>query len=226
MLFAQLLARLRFLVATPVRQAYSFAAVGIVGLLLGGAGLLLATSDGNGSAPIASDDGASPTASATIEVTPTRTATRTPTPTRTPSPTPTEVIATRAPLTAAPTAVPAPPTPTEVAVVAGGPYCPSVSATAPPTTVGGTVLIGGVPPAAGTVVALAFDGVGGPSGVVTVESTASGLKAGYAIRFSGGPSDCANRVGSAISVVIDGTHYATGRFVGDGAPFIRLDING
>jgi len=229
---AQWIARIRLLFATPARQAYGFAAVGVLGLLFGGAGILLATTGGNedtSALPAAVDTvEATVTSSPTRTATPARTATPSPTPSPTQTPSPTEVIATRAPIVAQPTATPVPvePTATAPAVIAGGPYCPSVSATAPPTTVGGTITLGGIAPPAGTIVALAFDGVPGPSSVVSVESTATGPRAGYAIRFSGGPGDCANRVGAAISVVIDGTYYATGRFVGDGDPFIRLDITG
>ena len=65
---------------------------------------------------------------------------------------------------------------------------------------------------------LAFDGLIGP----TQTTAAAG---GYRVDYGAAGSDCANRVGAVISVVYNGTFYATGHTVGDspGGP-VRFDI--
>lgn len=211
--------------ANPARQALAWSALGILGMGLAAAGLLLFTS--GGSAPAAAvlaspTDGPTPTPIRTPTASPTATATAT----QSPSPTPTPTVAARAAgagqdaaggSTPAPTLAPAPtPVPTEPPVVAGGPYCPGVSAAAPPNTVIGHFTIGGAPAPLGTAVTLAFDGVPGPTGN---SGTAAG---GYHIDYAAGGSDCANRVGAVITVIYDGTTYPTGHKVGDspGAPVI------
>lgn len=68
---------------------------------------------------------------------------------------------------------------------------------------------------AGASVSLAFDGVVGP----TQATTAAG---GYRVDYGAAGSECANRVGAAISVVYNGTFYSTGHTVGDnpGSPVV------
>ena len=63
-----------------------------------------------------------------------------------------------------------------------------------------------------------FDGVAGPSAT----TAAAG---GYRVDYGAAGSDCANRVGAAISVVYGGVAYPTGHTVGDspGGP-VRADI--
>ncbi len=78
---------------------------------------------------------------------------------------------------------------------------------APPNAVIGTLTIGGTAAPAGTVVSLAFDGVVGPSR----QTTAAG---GYRVDYGAAGADCANRVGAAISVIVNGQAFSTGATVG------------
>lgn len=226
----------------PSRQAMAWAALGIVGLLLAMGGLLLYNRDGSGGSRRVQAQSATstprPTAtsvagSATV-VSAAGTAATAPTPSQSPSPTPSgSVTATASPTAAATaqreqssgnagppqapaTAAPVPPTPTPTAppaVTSTSAYCPAISATSPPNSV-----IGLLNAPAGTSVSLAFDGVIGPTAV-----TASA--GGYRVDYGTGGQDCANRVGAAISVVVNGTFYPTGHTVGDtpGLP-LRFDI--
>lgn len=112
------------------------------------------------------------------------------------------------------------PTPTEVpTVVAVGPYCDNISSSTPPNSIFGLLTIGGAPAPAGTVVTVLFDGVAGPS--VTI-----GEPGGYKINWSAGGSDCANRVGAAVAVSVNGQVFDSGQTVGGGGgtPIIRLDV--
>ena len=48
---------------------------------------------------------------------------------------------------------------------------------------------------------------------------------GYRVDYWAGNSECANRVGAAISVAVNSQAFATGRAIGDGGgPVIRVDI--
>ena len=145
-----------------------------------------------------------------------------PSPTDTPSPTatPTQKPAAQREQSGganpAPTDPPAPTAATTQApppVTAAGAYCSTISATSPPNTV-----IGLLNAPAGTSVSLAFDGLVGP----TARTAAAG---GYRVDYGAGGADCANRVGAAISVVVNGRFYNTGQKVGDspGRP-VRFDI--
>ncbi len=89
-------------------------------------------------------------------------------------------------------------------MAAGGPYCNNASSTAPPNSVIGLLTIGGAAAPAGTVVSLAFDGVVGPS-------QASAAAGGYKVYWTAGGEGCANRVGAAISVVVNGQFFPTGQ---------------
>ena len=80
----------------------------------------------------------------------------------------------------------------------------------------GSLTIGGAAAPVGTIVSLAFDGVVGPGG----PTRAAG---GYAIDFSFGGSDCANRIGAAISVFVNGKLYGTGAVV-SAEPFVLANI--
>jgi hypothetical protein len=224
----QFITRIREFFSTPARQAYGLAGLGVFGLVLGVLGaFLLLDLGGNGATPVAppEEPTPTPTATATATATPTRTPTPRPSPTATPTPeptaTPTLVPTGSSQLGSssgppAPTPTPVPPTPTPI--VAGGPYCNTIGPNTPPTRVIGLLQIDGQPAPAGTTVSLAFDGVVGPS-VVTREA------GGYAVDFAPAGSDCANRVGSRIAVVVGSRVFATGAVVGDGAGgSIRFDI--
>ena len=223
--------RVRAFFADPGRQALAWAALGIFGIALAAAGLWLYTDRNGGKSSQArsqavststprGDAGGSQVSGATLPVSPTPGASPSPTETASPSPsataTPTQNPTTQREQTtggggAAPTAPPAPtPTPTQAPPVAtaGGPYCDTISATSPPSSVIGIFTIGGSPAPAGTSVSLAFDGLVGP----TAQTSAAG---GYRVDYGTGGSDCANRVGAAISVVVNGRFYPTGHTVGD-----------
>jgi hypothetical protein len=109
------------------------------------------------------------------------------------------------------------PVATATFVAAEGEYCDTVTATSPPNTLFGLLEIDGEPLPAGTDVRVAFDGVPGP-----VKATREA--GGYRVDF-GTTKDtaCANREGAALSVIVDGVQYATGRTAGS-APAIRFDI--
>jgi hypothetical protein len=230
--------RIRLFFADPARQALAWAGLGILGLALAAVGLWLYTNGAGSRQPVrahvTSNDtprstvsgsqvsGATlaPSVSPAVSASPTETAS--PTPSTTTTPTPTQKPATQREqtsgggATAAPTDPPAPAaaaTQAPAAAAAGGLFCSTISATSPPNTVIGIFTIGGSPAPAGTSVSLAFDGVVGP----TAQTTAAG---GYRVDYGAGGGDCANRVGAAISVVVNSRFYSTGHTVGDspGAP--------
>jgi hypothetical protein len=80
----------------------------------------------------------------------------------------------------------------------------------------GTLTIGGQPAPVGTGVTLTFNGAPGPSAAVRVAG-------GYRVDFAAGGAGCANSVGAAIAVVVNGKTFAAGT-VGGGEPVIRVDI--
>lgn len=215
---------IRRVFSTPGRQAAAWAGIGIIGLGLAAIGLLLLNRNSGGPQRAGVAALASPTATAQA------TATASPSPSPTPGTAP-FLTATPAATTgaqtngdagantdAAPAATEPAAAPTPPAAVAGGPYCSNVSSTSPPNSVIGLLTAGGSPVPAGANVALAFDGVEGPS----TTTTASG---GYRVDYGAAGSGCANRVGAAVSVVYGGVFYPTGHSVGDspGGP-LRADI--
>jgi hypothetical protein len=215
---------IRALFSTPARQAAGWALVGLVGLSAAGGGIWLAT-DGD-------SDGTQAVPEIRVEAPPTRTPTSTATPSPTSSPTaaptvtPTLAPAPRVQVSAGTTTEPEPeavvePTeePTAPPTGPGGPYCNNISSSTPPNSVFGLLTIGGAPAPAGTVVTVLFDGVAGPSTTIAEAG-------GYKINWSAGGSDCANRVGSAVSIAVNGGVYASGVAVGSGGgtPVIRFDV--
>lgn len=97
-------------------------------------------------------------------------------------------------------------------------FCDSKSTTAPPTAVFGRLTIGGANVPAGTTATLLFDGVAG-------YSASTREPGGYRVDYWAGSSDCANRVGAEISVMVNGQAFPTGRSIGDGGgPVIVLHI--
>ena len=223
--------------STPARQAYGYAGLGIAGVGLGVLGVFLLLGGGGDQQFVASspleEDRASPTPAVQPTVAPTEppppspptvdTPTPEPTVTETPTPTPESVTAPPTPTPVPPTPTPttAPPTPTTTPtpepIVAGGDYCHTIDSATLPTTVGGSITLGGEPAPPGTVVSLAFDGVAGPSTQAVVEDGV----ASFAIDYAPGPDDCANRMGAAVTVVVNGVAYPTGHSV-DGDPGLVL----
>ena len=63
---------------------------------------------------------------------------------------------------------------------------------------------------------LAFDGVPGPN-------QATRAVGGYRVDWAAGGADCANKVGAAITVIVNGKSFAAGK-VGSGEPAVRVDI--
>ncbi|MGE0599936.1 MAG: hypothetical protein AB7J35_10290 [Dehalococcoidia bacterium] len=217
--------------STPQRQALGWALLGVLGITMAAGGLWLLTEDG-GNKPAQAERDLSPTATSTSTATstPTRTATASPTPspTATPSATPTKAAVfnpgtsggggSSQPAAATPT-----PEPTSAPAASGGPFCPPTSVgpssgSLPSGRVAGAVTISGAPAAPGSVeLFLAFDGVLGPS--------AMNIEGAFRIDFFASTSDCANRVGAAISVFANGQSFPTGRSVGDGGdPLIPVTI--
>ncbi|OAI39778.1 hypothetical protein AYO38_06970 [bacterium SCGC AG-212-C10] len=90
-------------------------------------------------------------------------------------------------------------------------YCaPNTSAGAPPfppNTVLGYLTIGGVNAPVGTLVQLAFDGRVGP-GVRLKEA------GGYRVDWNAGGANCINKVGAALTVLVNGAPYSNGAIVG------------
>ena len=160
---------------------------------------------------------ATPTASPTASATPTRTPTEAATATSTPTPSGRRGSgSTAANPTATPTPVPA--TPTTGPAVSNLAFCDSSSSTAPSTAVFGRLTIGGAKVPAGTTATLLFDGVAG-------YSASTREPGGYRVDYWAGSSDCANRVGAEISVMVNGQAFPTGRSIGDGGgPVIVLHI--
>jgi hypothetical protein len=96
---------------------------------------------------------------------------------------------------------------------AGGP------GSTPPMSLFGTLTFAGQPAPAGTIVQVLFDGKPGLARATTQAG-------GYRLDFSAGGPGCANQVGAAISVLVQGQVFSTGSKVGDivaGEPF-RRDI--
>ncbi len=220
----------------PVRQAYAWAAVGVLGLAFAAGGVTLLTSgtddgparssatvDGTGT-PGSNSSSPSATASASPSSSPgasTTAATDTPTTTPTAVVTPTRTgVSQQNPSsggtqpTAQPTSVLPTPAPTQPPAAARA-YCGAVSSTAPPSSVFGLLTIGGQPGPVGTIATATFDGVTGPSQA----STAAG---GYRVDFPSGGDDCANRGGAAIAIVINGQPFSAG--TAGATPANRLDI--
>lgn len=216
--------------STPARQALGWTALGIVGIAFAAVGVWLLTGDGGSGSLPASADGETPTATATPSPTATATATPSPsaTPSPTPSPSPTATATVRPtgggsgasnPPASQPTLEPTA-EPTAPPVVAGGDYCPPGSVgpgSLPSGRVAGGVTQGGSNVAAGTYeIFLAFDGVLGPS---TFNGDGS-----FRIDFYASTEGCANRVGAAISVFVNGQYIPTGHSVGDGALLIPVTV--
>lgn len=213
--------------STPARQALGWTLLGILGIGMATGGVFFLTDDGGGSRT-ADADSETPAPTNTPTATPTRTSTLSPSPTASPTPTetPTATPTTRPIAAANPggntgggnngdgSAQEPAPTPTPEPVVAGGDFCPPsstgpASGTLPSGRVAGAVTVGGVDAAEGTVdIFVAFDGVLGGS--------TKNITGAFRIDFYAGPSNCANRVGAAISVFANGQFFATGRSVGDG----------
>jgi hypothetical protein len=211
--------------STPARQALGWTALGILGVIFAALGTWLL---------IRGDD--APPAAPPATPTPAATATPSPTPTPRPSPTATATVATPSPT---PTATPRPqpqpggggsggaggspqPTPTPTTPPAAArPYCPPASlgpGTLPTARVAGALTRGGEPVPAGTVeVVLTFDGVPGPARLNTVDG-------GYAIDFYSGGEDCANRVGAAIGVLVEGHAFPSGYTIGSQPQLIVVDV--
>ncbi|MCC6380921.1 MAG: hypothetical protein IT304_00355 [Dehalococcoidia bacterium] len=99
-------------------------------------------------------------------------------------------------------------------------YCaPADPSGAPPNSVLGMLTIGGGAAPTGTVVQVFFDGKAGPA----ERTRAAG---GYRVDYAAGGATCANRVGAAIAVKVNGQIFASTARVGDAAaiPFLRLDV--
>ncbi len=105
--------------------------------------------------------------------------------------------------------------------VPGGPlppadpsYCPGATGGgpggAPPNSIIGTLTIGGSPAPAGTIIQVAFDGLAGPAR----RTTDTG---GYRLDYAAGIASCANHVGAAISILVNGQAAPSGVNVGDPA---------
>ena len=218
---------------TPARRAIGWTALGILGLLMAAGGVYFLTDNGGGTPKLADAGATTPTATPTRTPSPTSTTTPTASPSATPTPTETATATpTSRPIVNTntggntpsggtggssndqapePTATPTPPP-----VVAGGVYCPSTDQSFPPNSIFGLFKVGGADVPAGATVSLAFDGVIGPSRTTTDAG-------GYRVDYNAAPSNCANRVGAAISIVYNGVAYATGQTVGAG-PALRFDI--
>ncbi len=206
--------------ADPRRQAYGFAGLGIVGVLLAVLGAWMLFYSGGDDDPSLASAEPTPTATATATATATRTPTPTRTPTRTPTPSPTP---TQTPTPATqnlsggggfvPTA-----TPTTPAIVAAGDYCDNVHGLNPPAAIYGKLTVGGAPAPVGTVVTVLFDGAPGPSIVVSEAG-------GYKVLFAAGGTTCANNPAAAISIAVNGSVFPSGYTVASGdSGGIRLDI--
>ncbi|MGI8925854.1 MAG: hypothetical protein ACR2HN_04310 [Tepidiformaceae bacterium] len=227
------------LLSTPARQAAAWAGLGILGLLLGAAGVLVFMGGEDDPPSLGGAEGPTISASATsthAAASASPAATVTVAPSATVATATTSPRATTAPLAQQPTqgsssdepqATPTPPpepdptaTPEVMPtiVVAGGAYCPTISSSAPPNSVIGLFTVGGQPAPAGTTVGLAFDGVPGPS-------TITAAAGGYRVDYGAAGAACANRVGAAISVLYNGASYPTGHVIGEGkGPLVRFDL--
>lgn len=235
--------------ATQARQALGWAALGMVGMAAAGGGVVL-LSDG-GSTPaaptqfVAGENAAAPSTTPTAAPSATPTRQPSPSPTATASATATATAsggtapfaldqaddeaapAETAEATAeAPQPTPAPATGETPYVpgvdgphvhVPGTEYCvrSSSGVPTPPNTVFGLLEVGGEQVPAGTVVTMTFDGVPGPSEAITESG-------GYRIDWNAGGQGCANQVGSAMALVVDGVSYPVGTVGGN--MIMRVDI--
>ena len=217
------------------RNAYLWAAVGVIGLAFGAIGYMLLARDGDDESQRALQ--ASPAGSATAATTVGANASTVPTnPPASPSPQPSEVATASPGLTATvapqgqqnpstanapPTATPRPPTPLPptpeptAAPMTSRVFCDTTSSSSPPNSVFGLLTIGGQPGPAGTIVTITFDGAAGRS----VVTSAAG---GYRVDFPSGGEDCANRAGAAIAIVVGGQAFTVGTL--GGSPATRMDI--
>lgn len=223
---------------TPARQALGWTVLGILGIAMAAGGVFFLTDDG--SSPKLAGAGQQ-TPAATSTATPTRTSTPQASPSATPSPSPSPTeAATATPTTRAATSAgggassgggsgsssggssgeaPEPtPIPTPPPVVAAGAYCPPTNVgpgSLPSGRVAGAVTVAGANVAEGAVsISLAFDGVLGPTVSNVVDADG---RSAFRIDFYASTSECANRVGAAISAYANGQYFPTGRTVGDGA---------
>ena len=218
------------------RNAYLWAAVGVIGLAFGAIGYMLLRRDDDDESQRSVQ--ASAAGSVTAATTVGANASTVPTnPPPSPSPQPSEV-ATASPAgltpTVAPqgqqnpstanapaTATPRPPTPLPptpeptAAPTTSRVFCDTTSSSSPPNSVFGLLTIGGQPGPAGTIVTITFDGAAGRS----VVTSAAG---GYRVDFPSGGEDCANRAGAAIAIVVGGQAFTVGTL--GGSPATRMDI--
>jgi hypothetical protein len=222
------LERIRAFFDSPQRQAIGWAAIGILGLALLGGGMALVLGGGGGGSQRADPD--SGRTLAATQIGSQATATNSPSSSPSASPSPEATSPSITPVAPQPqggggggTSNPPTPQPTPVPTATPAPsgkYCPSDGgSSAPPNAVFGLVTIGGAAAPAGTVLALAFDGVPGPTATVTVEDG----KAGYRMLYAGGGGDCANKVGAAMSLIVNGQAFSTGGLVGGGVA-LRFDV--
>ena len=224
------------------RQAYLWAALGILGVAFAAAGLILLTGDdGDGSSSPSGADGREASSTATASAPAVRTSTTSVTPTASTSPASLSPVASETPSATAspiptqaaqgqqnpstggsqatpvpppPTTVPPTPEPTSEPTTTRS-FCNTTSSSSPPNSIFGLLTIGGQPGPAGTMVTITFDGAPGPS----VTTIAAG---GYRVDFPSGGEDCANRAGSGLAIVVNGQSFAAGTL--GGSPANRFDI--
>ena len=219
------------------RNAYLWAAVGVIGLAFGAIGYMLLRRDDDDESQRSVQ--ASAAGSVTAATTVGANASTVPTnPPPSPSPQPSEVATASPGLTqtvapqgqqnpstanapATATATPRPPTPLPptpeptAAPMTSRVFCDTTSSSSPPNSVFGLLTIGGQPGPAGTIVTITFDGAAGRS----VVTSAAG---GYRVDFPSGGEDCANRAGAAIAIVVGGQAFTVGTL--GGSPATRMDI--
>jgi hypothetical protein len=99
-------------------------------------------------------------------------------------------------------------------------YCQSSgSGTSPPSAILGLLTVGGVAAPVNTVVQITFDGKAGLASAVRETG-------GYRVFYEAGGATCANKVGAAMAIVVNGLSFDTHVKVGDpeAAVFFRFDI--
>ena len=101
-------------------------------------------------------------------------------------------------------------------------YCGNTGSNAPPSppnSMFGLLTINGAQAPAGTIVQIVFAGKVGPA----VHTKQAG---GYRVDYAGGRSGCANQVGAAIAIRVNGQTFTSGVSVGDAEanPFLRFDV--
>ncbi len=218
---------------TPARQAAGWAVLGILGVLLFGAGawfLLVGDDSPSSTSPDRATAPASVQPSATATARPSATASASASATASPSPTATATTAANQnqgnqnnpPLpTATPTAAQEPtatPMPTPSPTPVPGAYCSPGAFNPPDLRVAGAITIGGAPAPVGTNVTLLFDGAAGPSR----PTTEPGL---YHVDTYIGSASCRNRPGAQISVFVNGVAHPTGVALGGSAsPVLGFSI--